>query len=288
MDKDQMNEMLQLNEKAKKMDRLGNDDAALEHYLEILEHYHPNLYANFERPAIILEKKHRYKEAIEICQRALELIEEEKISGDYDKCQKRITKLMEKLSPEELSQSTENHNGDKRKSTPIVIAVLFAVVVIAYLILNAQSQYDDVYLDMSELEQESELEGSIFEEENPEDEEDLPEITETMIDIAVKAATINLDVTQAHVAINGNTLGFAVFVLPGTSKSRSEELGEEMVKALGAAASATHLDILPPSPVSFGGLYIDYDVIVSVGTSTTDIIAKGTKTTSAKKINWRK
>lgn len=286
MNKEQMGEMHKLNEKAKKMDRLGNDDAALELYLEILDNYLPNLYANFERPAIILEKKHRYQEAIEICQRALELIEEEKISGDKEKCQHRIEKLMDKVSPEDLPKPKKEKS--KNKAMPIILAAIFAVAVIAYLILRSQSQYDDVYVDMSELERETELEGSVFREENPEDEKKLPEITEAMIDIAVKAATINIDVSQAHVAVNGNTLGFAIFVSPGTSKTKAESIGEDMVKALGGAASATHLDILPPSPVSFGGLYKDYDVIVSIGTSTTDIIAKGTKTTSAKKINWRK
>lgn len=286
MNKEQMGEMHKLNEKAKQMDRLGNDDAALALYLEILENYLPNLYANFERPAIILEKKHRYQEALEICQKALELIEEEKISGDKEKCQQRITKLMDKVTPEELPIPKKIKG--KNKATPIIAAVIFAVGVIAYLIFNTQSQYEEVYVDMSELERENELEGSMFREETPEEEKELPEITQTMINFAVKTTTINIDVTQANVIVNGNTLGFAIFVSPGTSKLRSEAVGEAMVKALGSAASVANLDILPPSPVSLGGLYKDYDVIVSVGTSTTDIIAKGTKTTSAKKINWRK
>ncbi len=286
MNKEQMNEMLKLNEKAKKMDRLGNEDAALELYLEILDNYHPNLYANFERPAIILEKKHRYKEALEICQRAVELIEEEKISGDKDKCISRVEKLKAKVEPADLPSPKKEKKSTKKRS--IIVAIIFSLGVIAYLILSAQSQYDDVYVDMSELERENELEGDVFREETPEEEAELPEITESMVEIATKSVTVNIDVTNANVAVNGNTIGFAIFVSPGTSKKRGEELGEDMVKALGAAASATHLDIIPPSPVSFGGLYKDYDVIVSVGTSSTDIIAKGTKTKSAKKMNWRK
>jgi len=286
MNKEQMNEMLKLNEKAKKMDRLGNEDAALELYLEILDNYHPSLYANFERPAIILEKKHRYKEALEICQRAVELIEEEKISGDKEKCISRVEKLKAKVEPADLPSPKKEKKSNKKRS--IIIAIIFALGVIAYLILSAQSQYDDVYVDMSELERESELEGDVFREETPDEDEELPEITEGMIEFATKAVKINLQVTNANIAVNGNTIGFAIFVSPGTSQSKGEELGEEMVKALGAAASTTHLDITPPSPVSFGGLYKDYDVIVSVGTSSTDIIAKGTKTKSAKKMNWRK
>lgn len=285
MNKEEMNEMLKLNDKAKKMDRLGNEDAALELYLEILEHYHPNLYANFERPAIILEKKRRYKEALEICQRAIELIEDEKISGDKDKCQQRVDKLLDKVNPAELIPQKEEKPRGKR--TPIILSIIFAIGVIAYLILNSQSQYDDVYVDMSEMERQSELEGSVFTEEEAE-EEVLPEVTETMINIAVNAVTINIDVTQANIAVNDSTIAFAVFVSPGTGKNRCEDLGEDFVKTLGGAASATHLDMLPPSPVSLGGLYKEYDIIISVGTSSSDIIAKGTKTKSAKKINWRK
>ena len=286
MNKEQMNEMLKLNDKAKKMDRLGNEDAALGLYLEILADYHPNLYANFERPAIILEKKHRYDEALEILERALELIDEEKISGDKTKCQSRIDKLKEKVGPKEATQASPSKK--KNKALPIIITIVFALGVIAYLILNAQSNYDDVYVDMSEMERESELEGSVFTEESTEEEEEPPEITQSMIDFASKAVEINIEVTQANIAVSGNTVGFAIFVSPGTSKSKCEDLGEDMVKALGAAATTEYPDLLPPSPVSMGGLYKEYDLIVSVGTSSTDIIAKGTKTTSAKNINWRK
>ena len=282
-----MNEMLKLNEKAKKMDRLGNEDTALELYLEILDNYHPSLYSNFERPAIILEKKRRYQEALEICQRALELIEDENISGDTDKCQHRIDKLTEKITPNEDLPAPKEKKKNK-KSSSIVMAIVFAIGVIAYLIINSHSQYDDVYVDMSELERESELEGSVFREEDPDQEEELTEVTEGMIEFAQKAVEINFDVTQANVAVNGNTIGFAIIVSPGTDKEACKKRGEEMIRALGAAASTTHIGVTPPSPVTFGGLYKEYDIIVSVGTSSKDIIAKGTKTTSAKKINWRK
>jgi tetratricopeptide (TPR) repeat protein len=268
------------------MDRLGNEDAALEIYLEILDHYQPHLYANFERPAIILEKKRRYQEALDICLRALELIEGENISGDPGKCQSRIDKLKDKVDPIEINTPSKG-NKKNRKMPSFVFAIIFALGIIAYLVLNSHSQYDDVYVDVSEMDRESELEGSVFKEEDPE-EETLPEITQTMIDIAKKATELNLEVTSANVAVNGSTIGFAIFVSPGTSQSKCEEIGKDMVKALGGAASATHLDLTPPSPVSLGGLYAEYDLIVSVGTSSSDLIAKGTKTTSAKKINWRK
>ncbi|MBN2898522.1 MAG: hypothetical protein JXO44_07090 [Clostridia bacterium] len=286
MTKEEMNQMLQLNEKAKKMDRLGNEDAALEIYLEILEHYQPHLYMNFERPAIILEKKRRFQEALEICQKALELIENERISGDAEKCQSRIDKLLEKVAPAETA-APASKAPKANKKTSIILAILFALGVIAYLVLNSQSQYDDVYVDVSEMERQSELEGSVFTEE-PSDEVTLHEITQTMIDFSKNAVEIHTEVTSANIAVNDSTLGFAIFVSPGTDKSECEKFGEEMVKALGVVASTTHLDLTPPTPVSLGGLYQEYDVIISVGTSSSDIIAKGTKTTAAKKINWRK
>lgn len=92
------NEYYHLFERAQRLERMGNDDKALELYLEIHENYHPNISLAFERPAIILEKKRRYDEAIDLCEKAISLIEKEMITGSVEKFQARIDKINERRS----------------------------------------------------------------------------------------------------------------------------------------------------------------------------------------------
>ncbi len=288
MEKQDMAEMIRLTEKAKKMDKLGNSDAALEIYLEILDKYEPHLYINFERPAILLEKNKRYEEALEICEKALELIQHEIISGDGESCKHRIEILNQKINPEGAPKDTKTSTKPKSKSKKtllLFIAFVMILVVIGYIALNHQNEYEDVYVDTSEMERKSELEGDIFKEKT---QEDLPEITQSMIDVATQVAQIHIEVTSAGITVNKSTVGIAIFVTEGTNKSKCESIAEETAKALAGAATATHLNLTPPTPVSLGGLYKEYDLIMSVGTDSSNIIAKGTKTKSAKKVNWRK
>ena len=282
MNKEEMNEMFQLNEKAKAMDRLGNEDKALEIYLEILERFHPHLLANFERPAIILEKRKKYEEAIAICEKAIKLIEEEKISGDKERCLSRLQRLNSKLSPEKLNTS----EGKKNFNYKVVVGFLLFASVIGFLIFSSRkSSYEDLYIDTSEMERKSELEGSMFSgEEEP---EDLPEVTAEMVAIAVKSIIDDSSVENANVAIDSDTLGFAIFVKEGTEKSKCEDLGNKFVKALSSAASLKNLDLSPPTPISYGELYEYYDVIISVGVNSENIIAKGTMLKKSSKIHWR-
>jgi len=282
MNKEQMNQMFQLNEKAKAMDRLGNEDKALEIYLEILEKYHPHLLANFERPAIILEKKKRYEEAIEICEKAIQLIEEEKISGDKERCLDRLRRLKSKLSPEQISIPKRK----KAINYKALISVVLFVGVVGFLIVDSQnSNYEDLYIDTSEMERTSELEGSMFTGES--EPEDLPEVTAEMVEMAVKSIINDSAVENANIGIDSDTLGFAIFVKEGTEKGKCESLGNEFVKSLSTAASLKNLELSPPTPISYGELYDYYDTIISVGVNSDNIIAKGTMLKKSSKIHWR-
>lgn len=60
-----------LYEQAQLLEKNSEVEKALEIYLSILENYEPIGISYYERPAIILEKLKRYKEALGVCDLAL-------------------------------------------------------------------------------------------------------------------------------------------------------------------------------------------------------------------------
>lgn len=107
---EQFAEQYKLLLRAKKLEQMGSDDRALELYLQIHSDYTPNTSDSFERPVVILEKKRRYQEALELCYKAIQLIEDDKISGTKDKFQRRINIIESKLQEKPVIETKEKVN----------------------------------------------------------------------------------------------------------------------------------------------------------------------------------
>lgn len=291
MDQQKLQEMYKLHERAKRMERLGNDTEALKLYLEIHEGYFANTSDLYERPAVILEKKHRFQEAIDMCEKAIALIKEDKITGTEDHFEKRIVKIkerMEKEAPEQVQKKsgpTIRWNPKDWKAADWIKALGVLVLLIGglYLILPKESAFDDVYVDMSEMERESELEGSPF----GEDEPSSFVITENMIEMAKTSIKTHMEVIDATIVPQESSIGFGIITSPGTTKDRSETLAVEFIKALAGAATSEYPELGAPTALSLGELYQHYDIIISVGDSPENIVAKGTKNKEANLITWR-
>jgi len=291
MDQQKLQELYKLHERAKRMERLGNDTEALNIYLEIHAGYFANTSDLFERPAVILEKKHRFQEAIEMCEKAISLIKEDKITGTEEQFEKRITKIKERMAKEAPEQTQKNSKTSfkwnpkdwKPADWLKALGVLVLLIGGLYLILPKQSAFDDVYVDMSEMERESELEGSPFGEEEP----STYVITEGMIEIAKTSIKTHIEVLDATIAPQESSIGFGIITSPGTSKDRSETLAVEFIKALAGAATSEYPELGAPTALSLGELYTHFDIIISVGDSPDNIIAKGTKNKGANLITWR-
>lgn len=86
-------EMHKLSEKAKVLERMGREEEALKLYLEIHANYFPNTSDLYERPAIILEKRKRFDEAIHICEKAIKFINEGKMTGIKETFSRRIDRI---------------------------------------------------------------------------------------------------------------------------------------------------------------------------------------------------
>ena len=291
MDQQKLQELYKLHERAKRMERMGNDSEALNIYMEIHENFFANTSDLYERPAVILEKKHRFEEALAMCEKAISLIQEDKISGTVEQFEKRIVKIQERMA-KDAPVKEEQTKGFKLKLNPKEwvlsdwIKAIVLVILIAgglFFLLPKQSAFEDVYIDMSEMERESELEGSMFQEEEPSE----YVITESMIEIAKGVIKGNIDVVDASIAPQDGTIGFGIITSPGTSKDRSETLAVEFIKALAGVASAEYTALSGPNALSLGELYKHYDIVIAVGDSPDNIIAKGTKNKGANLINWR-
>ncbi|MGF7431056.1 hypothetical protein PQV03_09865 [Thermoanaerobacterium thermosaccharolyticum] len=87
-------------EEAYNLEKSGEIDKALEKYLYILDNFIPTGYLYYERPAIILEKKHDYQKAIEICNKALSNKHFNKPTKEYvdEAFSKRLNRLIKKIN----------------------------------------------------------------------------------------------------------------------------------------------------------------------------------------------
>lgn len=82
-------------QKARELERKGKIDDALKIYLKLLIECPPGT-EYYTRPCIILEKKHEYLQAIEICDLAIKSIREGRFQADENEFIKRKNRLTKK------------------------------------------------------------------------------------------------------------------------------------------------------------------------------------------------
>ena len=139
MSNDQLVEQFKLLKRAKKLEEMGNADRALDLYVELHEKFEPNTSDAYERPAVIYERKRQYDKALELCHKAIEAIDNDKMSGTKDKFQRRIDAINEKLKdrPVEEKILTDDYrfhiigfrSRNKAKSiTSIIFYLLFIIL----------------------------------------------------------------------------------------------------------------------------------------------------------------
>jgi len=280
---EKMNELFILTQKAQKME-LINEEIALEIYIEIFENYTPKISKTYESAIRLLEKRQRFQEAMAICERAIELLKANEISGTIDRFETMKERLQKKIDEQNTVDVVEKKGFKFKKIHFVLVVMIFGIF---YLILHFTTPYSNINVNLEG--KESLDNGSkIFRESTEKPEEEFP-VTENMIEIATKELLKNTDVKAAEIIPQDNTLGIALIIAPGTDKSRAEELAEIYVTALSGAASATYDELKAPSEDSLGELYDYYDLVISVGTTTKpeDMIAKGTLKKGASSIYWR-
>lgn len=82
--------------KARNLEKQGKTDKALELYLKLLDNC-PGGTDYYVRPCIILEKKHEYVHAIQICDLAIRNIQQGRFNANVEEFQHRKNRLLRKL-----------------------------------------------------------------------------------------------------------------------------------------------------------------------------------------------
>jgi len=287
MNQQQIAEMFKLVEKAKTMERIGNENKALEIYLDVHKKYTPNTSDAYERPAVILERKKRYDEALKICEKAIELINDNKLGGTVTKFEKRIEKLKSKMANETPAKKEKSKTklSFNFKNFAIIIAIFAVIGGVLFLAFPKESPYKDLYIDMSDFDKVTELDGSLFIDEEG---NKLPEITTPMIEYARNIVNLNGDVKNSLIIIQSGTIGFGVLLDESVTKERASEITDEFVKTLSKTASNYHKDLSAPGFTGYGGLYEHYDIIVSLGRTSDVIDYRASMNTNTDSIVWRK
>lgn len=410
-------EMHKLIEKAKTYERIGREEEALKIYLEIHERFFPNTSDLFERPAILLEKRKRFDEAISMCEKAVKLIQEGKITGIKENFDRRIARIKArsdytgpKVTPKQahsfhwpklkwrrskkedvpkrevpirerslrerpgretpvketlvvdkpvqakelpvrepaakdviereavdkvlndtliednfadndlpISEVTEAEKTDapltaldhpkvekerfkrikaylrglkdeankfrKPTKTELIAMAIFVVFIGGgiYMINNKPQSKFEVMIDVSKIKDGKALEGSPFEKNL----EDLPPISKTMIDTAVKETQTLIGVKQAGIIVQKDVVGFVIMTNPGTSKAQAKSASEAFVKSLARAAAVENPELKGPGAVGYGELFDYYTLLVVAGENYDNLILKGSKNAKALGIYWR-
>lgn len=281
---ERMNELFTLTQKAQKME-LINEEIALKLYIEIFENYTPKISKTYESAIRLLEKRHRYQEALAICERAIDLIKQQEVSGTVDRFESTQQRLLRKIKELEPELIVPVKKSFKLHARHVIIALIFVGVLVA--IIRFATPYGD--LDVN-LEGKDSLEGGegLYRESTDKEEKTFP-VTERMIEIATNELLKNIDAKAADVIPQEQTLGIAIIVTAGTDADRSKVLAEIYLRALAGAAAAEYDELKAPNADSLGDLYDYYELVISVGTSTAeeDLVARGTKVRAASAIYWR-
>lgn len=430
-----LSEQFNLLQKAKRLEKIGNSSEALRVYLELHKDHTPNTFDSFERPIILLEKFKRYEEAVTMCEKAITLVNDGKISGTVERFEHRLERIhekkgsldqagsskskktkpkkekkvkaekkkkppkikkekkkkKEKVEQKPLSQTpseqpsnpspnidtanvshredvqdndTQSHTQIKgspfnyenmfkkkgrtfsplppgfrsRKKQNMIIAsivyvtgfvlafpsnyYLFLSIAVAFIAFNyfidllgykinnrhigytliaflvslailsftggsvIYNEYNTTPSKGIENSDSSTM-GNDPMIEAPRDDNDLPLITESHIQISVEELTNETFVKDANIIVEDETVSFGILVEPGTSTEEAKELGKTLTRTLSSVVASSYSDIDGPNEIGYGEIYDDYSVMITVGTSSDDIILLGQKSKKAIGFKWQ-
>jgi tetratricopeptide (TPR) repeat protein len=281
MDSSNYSEMYKLVKKAKRYEKQGLQSKELEIYEIIHEQYLPNSSNLFKRPAILYEKKGEYDKSLELCKKAIELIEADKISGTKKTFEKKIEILHRKLK-----QTSHKTIPNKRSVPRVSISALILLIIIGglfYYAMNKENTYENIQVDLSEMKTISDTSAEEINDQPPE----YP-ITAAMIEQSKSTMNTATEVIDSVVISDNASVGLGLLVENNTTYSDSKKLASRFVKAL-ASAAANEYDLSPPLMTNYGELYDYYSVYVSIGTSNKkeDIILKAYKIKNASELIFK-
>jgi len=103
---DRFNEFYMMQTQAKKFEQNGLDEKALETYLKIISEYAPNNDFSFDRAVALLEKKMKFSQALEVCEKTIALIEAGDLDGDAEKYRSRLARIRQKMAESGVAEDS--------------------------------------------------------------------------------------------------------------------------------------------------------------------------------------
>lgn len=276
---EKMGEMLTLMQRAEKMEYV-NEEIAFNLYLELFEKYEPQVSKPYESAIRLLEKRDRLQEALNIANRAIVLINNNQMTSSTERFSELSDRIEKKMREQGITPIKNKSKNTNLKS----ILIILAVVVVIFAITLFATPYGKIFIQFGEKEGLDDNGGML----NRSEEYKNYPITQRMIDYAVNNSERNDAVVQTTITVDRRTIGLGI-VTKEKDSQKGRELVKEALSYLAAAAKAEYQDLDAPSEESLGGLYLHYDLVISVGTGVSEktFYLHGTMNGGGKKIYYR-
>lgn len=278
---EKMGEMLALMQRAEKMEYV-NEEIAYNLYLQLFEEFEPQVSKPYESAIRLLEKRDRLQEALDIANRAIQLIERKQMTTGMERFTELADRIEKKMKEKGITPIRKRKSGSNLKSTLIilgVVAILFTVTLFA-------TPFGNIFIDFDSKEGLNDGNAEGFFRAGQEFKK-YP-ITSKMIDYAVNNAERNDEVVAVAIVVEERTIGLGI-VTEKKDPAFGRSVVVETLGYLAAAAKAEYPELAAPSKDNLGGIYQHYDLVITVGTgvSESSFYLHGTMNSGGKRILYK-
>lgn len=276
---EKMGEMLSLIQRAEKMEMV-NEEISLGLYIKLFSEYEPQVAKPFDSAIRMLEKRDRLQEALDLANRAIDLIKKDQMIGQvnkYEEIQQRIERKM--------AEKGQTPVKEKKPSQALTLVALIGIILLIFgIVFLFATPYGRILVN---LDGKAGLDGDIVQKGSSEEYKKYP-ITQKMIDFATKNIKREHEVKDAHILVQSYTLGIGII----TNKNLGEDakrIVKQYLDYLSQAAVVEYPELATHTEEELGQVLEFYDLVISVGTGVEEssIYVKGTKNVGTRKINYK-
>lgn len=277
---EKIGEMLTLMQRAEKMEYV-NEEIAFNLYLQLFQEYEPQVSKPYESAIRLLEKRDRLQEALDIAHKAIRLIEKKQMTSHAGRFIELADRIEKKMKEKGIRPIRRSANSGNLKSVLLIIGI----VVLIFAITLFATPYGRIFISFDQKDGILDGEGGIL---PKSDEYKRYPITQKMIDYTVNNSERNDDTVQTTIVVDGRTVGIGI-----VTRLRNDKTGRLIVKEtlgfLAAAAKAEYRDLPPYSEEEFGGIFMHYDLVITVGTGVSEksFYLRGTMNGGGKEIQYK-
>ncbi len=129
---EKMAEMLNLMQRAEKME-YANEELAFKLYIELFENYSPKISKPYESAIRLYEKRDKLAEALNIANRAIEMIETDQMTAGLERFTELASRIERKMAEKGIAPMREK----KKMSKSSVLTIIFSVLLFTLIMIFA-------------------------------------------------------------------------------------------------------------------------------------------------------